>query len=170
MEANTSVLKAGDKILVGDQIVAIPDELAKVFSSGDSLIGIPDTGSLLHVRKADRDIAYDAVSKAVAAFAEMSRVDQSQVSDFYRNFAAALSDNATFEAIAKANAEDVSSAVTRGRSTTRLLLSDSMREDMIAGLRMWADAETTVGHVEATVDRDGLEVELVRQLIANQDN
>lgn len=162
MKSTSITLSAGDKVLVGDRLVAVTNELASAFRPGDSIIGVPGSDVLLHVPSAENAVAHDAVSRAVEAFALMARVEQSQVTNFYRSFAAALEDDEIFGRIVRANAEDVRSAESRGRPTGRLLISDSMRADMIAGLMMWAESESTIDHIEAYVQRDGLEVELVR--------
>src|SRR5205814_10312389 len=70
-------------------------------------------------------------------------------------------DNATWCAIADANARDVESARARGRSTTRLQASEKMRCDMVAGLREWRDAPPQRGRVIETVEQPGLKVEQV---------
>ena len=53
----------------------------------------------------------------------------------------------------------MASARDRGRSTTRLVLSDRMRADMIEGLRMWRDTEVTRDAVIEAIDHDGWRLE-----------
>ncbi|MEI9983710.1 MAG: aldehyde dehydrogenase family protein [Aliidongia sp.] len=48
-----------------------------------------------------------------------------------------------------------------GRSTTRLVAGETMRRDMIAGLRAWRDADTVRGRVAARVEHAGWSVEQV---------
>ncbi|WP_334164743.1 aldehyde dehydrogenase family protein, partial [Phenylobacterium sp.] len=52
-------------------------------------------------------------------------------------------------------------AQARGRSTTRLIASEAMRRDMVAGLRAWRDAEPPRGRVLETVRHEGWQVEQV---------
>ncbi len=146
----------------GDKVTHVPADLAAAFMPGDSLIVVQDTGDLLHVPKADADIARDAVSRAVDAFGELGAVDDDQISDFYERFAAALEDEATFAPIAAANDADVARARDRGRSVTRLILDDAMRQGMIDGLRSWRDAPSGRGAIVDVVDHDGWRVEQVR--------
>jgi glutamate-5-semialdehyde dehydrogenase len=77
-------------------------------------------------------------------------------------FAERLEDERAFAPIAAANATDVSSARSRGRSTTRLVLDERMRRGMIDGLRGWAEVEPTRGRVLRDIDHDGWGLELVQ--------
>ena len=63
---------------------------------------------------------------------------------------------------AAANRSDVAKARSRGRSATRLVLSDQMRADMVDGLRTWAKAPGGRGSVVETVSHDGWRVDQVR--------
>jgi glutamate-5-semialdehyde dehydrogenase len=146
----------------GDQVTVVSEELARSFRPGDSLIVVQETGDLLHVPGDVQKIARAAVDDAVAAFDAMGSVSDDQISDFYERFAAALEDEATFGPIGEANAADVERATQRGRSVTRLILSDRMRQDMVDGLRSWRDAPTGRGRVVDTVEHDGWRVDAVR--------
>jgi glutamate-5-semialdehyde dehydrogenase len=156
-------LREGQEIPYGGNRVAfVSAELADAFEAGDSLIVVQETGDLLHVRAGEREIATAAVNRAVAAFGRMGSVSDEQVSEFYERFAALLEDDAAFAPIAEANVRDVQSAKERGRSTTRLVLSDRMRRGMVAGLRGWRDTPTLRGQVTEVVTHDRWRVELVR--------
>ena len=129
-------LDPGQAILfAGDRVTYVGADLAKAFRAGDRLIVAPDTGELLHVPAAEQAIAAAAVGRASEAFAGMGAVDDTAITAFFDAFAARLADDAVWRAIAQANAADVAAAAARGRSTTRLVVSDAMRADMIAGLR-----------------------------------
>jgi glutamate-5-semialdehyde dehydrogenase len=95
----------------------------------------------------------------VTAFAAMGRVTDAQLDTFYAAFARRLDDDASFAPIAAANAADVAAARERGRSTTRLVLTERMRADMVAGLRGWAAAPSIRGQVLRTVEHDGWHLE-----------
>ena len=156
-------LTAGMPLVVGgDRVVPVPADVAEAFRPGDALLVTPDTGDVLHVPAADRRAATDAVDAAVDAFGAMGTVSDAQVSAFFGAFADALADDATFAPIAAANAEDVEAARARGRSTTRLVLSDRMRADMVEGLRGWQAMDSGRGQVIETVPHDGWRVEQVR--------
>ena len=156
------MLRAGDKVLVGGSFLEVPAALAAEFRDGDSIIGLSTTGTLLHIPKSQLDMAKRAVTSAVEAFRVVAAIAQARVTDFYEAFAGALEDEGNYALIASANAMDVESARARGRSVTRLELTPAMRADMVSGLRMWASSKSTIGMVEETVVRAGMEVDLVR--------
>ena len=146
----------------GDQIATVGAELAEAFSEGDRLIVVQTTGDLLHVPADVWEIAGAAVGAASNAFARMGAVSDEAISAFYEAFARRLENDATFAPIADANAVDVERAKERGRTTTRLVLSDKMRADMVGGLRMWRDAPGGRGEVVETLQHEGWRVEQVR--------
>ncbi|MEM9035638.1 MAG: aldehyde dehydrogenase family protein [Actinomycetota bacterium] len=143
----------------GDHIVRVSDELAAAFESGDRLLVVPP-GDVLHLPTADAAAADRAVATAADAFAGMGAVHDDAITHFYEAFAHQLSDDSAFAPIAAANAADVASAKGRGRSTTRLMLSDRMRGDMVAGLRGWASMPGGRDRVVERVDHDDWRVEL----------
>lgn len=145
----------------GTNVSRVSDELAAAFEPGDSLIVLQHSGELLHMPRADAQIASDAVGAAVDAFAAMGSVSDDQITLFYNTFADALADETIFAPIAHANEEDVVSARERDRSATRLILDDIMRGEMINGLRGWADAPSGRGRILGTVPHDGWRIELV---------
>ncbi|MTV26739.1 aldehyde dehydrogenase family protein [Nitriliruptoraceae bacterium ZYF776] len=155
-------LTPGTPLLVGgDRVVRVSEELAAAFRPGDALLVVQEDGTVLHLPAAERAAARRAVDAAVAAFDAMGAVDDDQVDAFYLAFADALEDDATFAPIAAANAADVEAARTRGRSTTRLVLTEGMRADMVAGLRGWAEVPGGRGEVVRTLDHDGWTIEQV---------
>jgi glutamate-5-semialdehyde dehydrogenase len=141
----------------GDRITRVSDALAAAFRPGDRLIVVQETGDLLYVPLDVHAVAAAAVGQAVEAFAVMGRVSDDAISDFFDVFANRLEDH--WAPIAAANAEDVAVAKARGRSTTRLLASDKMRADMIAGLREWRDARPSRGRPVERIDHAGWSVE-----------
>lgn len=158
----TSLTPGMPIVFGGDSVVEVSEELATRFAAGDRLVVIQDTGALLHIPAEDWDTARHAVDAAVAAFPNMGLVTGDQLATFYRTFADHLEDETSFAPIAEANAADVSQAMSRGRSTTRLLLGDRMRKDMIEGLRLWADGDVGRGRIEETVDHEGWRLEQIR--------
>ena len=156
-------LTAGMPVLfAGDRVTYVDAELADAFRPGDRVIVAQDTGDLLHIPSEVGLISSNAVKAAADAFQEMGRITDSQISSFYDSFANHLADETVFSAIAAANTSDVAGAKSRGRSTTRLVLDDRMREDMIEGLRSWAVTESGRGRVTERVEHDGWSVELIR--------
>ncbi len=143
----------------GNQLTHVSDELAAAFSEGDRLVVVNDTGDLLHVPANDHAIASGAVSTASEAFGRLGAVGDDAISAFFHAFADRLADDDTFASILEANEADVVSAKERGRSTTRLVLSPSMRADMIDGLRGWAATPSSRDAVLERVDHDGWSIE-----------
>ena len=163
MTQELTFLEAGMPIVyAGNRVARVPAELAAEFEAGDRLVVVQATGDLLHIPRAEYEVANRAVEAAAGAFSRMGAVTDEQISAFYEAFAARLEDDATFSPIATANGEDVARSKAAGRSTTRLVLSDRMRSGMVDGLRMWAKAPTGRGAVEETVRHNGWRVDLVR--------
>jgi glutamate-5-semialdehyde dehydrogenase len=77
------------------------------------------------------------------------------ITAFFDAFADALADDTVMAAIRAANDADVARAEGGGRSTTRLVLSDRMRDDMVAGLRLWRDAGLRRDIEAGRVEHDG---------------
>lgn len=121
----------------GDRFTVVGPELAAKFRAGDSLYVVHDTGALLHVPAAVRDLVRACVDDSVAAFAQLRTTEPARVRQFFLGFADLLVTN--WDAIAEANVEDIARAEGLGRSTTRLRVSPKVRDDMAAGLRGWAD-------------------------------
>lgn len=146
----------------GNRVATVNDELAAAFEPGDRLIVVQTTGDLLHVPAEAWRIAGDAVGAASSAFEQMGSVTDDQISAFYEAFATQLEDETSFAHIAEANEADVLAARDRGRTTTRLVLSDTMRHDMIEGLRMWRDAPGGRGEVIESIQHEGWRVDQLR--------
>lgn len=146
----------------GDRVTQVSAELADAFVPGDRLIVVQTSGDLLHVPGEVWSVARAAVGRAHTAFGAMGSVSDDAISAFFDGFADRLGSEETFAPIADANAADVAAADQQGRSTTRLVLSDKMRSDMIAGLRAWSAAESGRGAVARSVHHDGWRVELIR--------
>lgn len=163
MPEKLTSLEAGMPIVFGgDRVTTVSPELARAFQPGDRLVVVQDTGALLHIPSADWERAESAVDAAAEAFTRMGTVDDNQLASFFNLFADRLEDDATFDLIASANAEDVERAVERGRSTTRLILSESMRDGMIEGLRLWSKGDVGRGQVVEAIEHDGWTLDQVR--------
>ena len=145
----------------GDRLTFVPGALAEAFRPGDRLIVVQDTGDLLHVP----GIVFDEVSRATAAAAEafsaLAEVPDSAISEFFEALARRIESDAVWGRFAAANAADVESARARGRSTTRLAVTEAMRRDMAAGLRSWRDSPTGRNRVLETISHAGWSVEQV---------
>ena len=143
----------------GNRLALVPDDLAARFKAGDRLIVVDRTGDLLHVPDEVQAIASDAVGRAHAAFQRMGEVSDAAISAFFAAFAERLADEAAWARIAAANADDVTAARAKGRSTTRLEAGEAMRRDMIAGLQVWRDAPAGRGRLVERTSHEGWSVE-----------
>jgi len=143
----------------GNRFAVVSEELAARFKAGDRLIVEGRAGELLHVPAEVHRIASDAVGRAHAAFQRMGQVSDETISAFFAAFAQRLGDDGVWARIAAANAEDVAAARAKGRSTTRLAVSDAMRRDMIAGLDVWRTAPAGRGKRVERIDHEGWAIE-----------
>ena len=136
-------LAAGERILVGgDRVAVVSAELAAAFTSGDRLVVVHESGHFLHIPAGEHRAVAASVGRAADAFQRLATATDDQISAFFDRFAHLLADEATFAEILAANDTDVRSAADRGRPTGRLVLSASMRADMVAGLQAWRDTPT----------------------------
>jgi glutamate-5-semialdehyde dehydrogenase len=145
----------------GDRVVTVSEELAARFQAGDRLLIVHETGDLLHVPAEAHRVASEAVGRARDAFQSMGSVGDDAVTRFFEAFAARLESERVWTEIALANGEDVAKARDAGRSVTRLMATDRMRRDMIAGLREWRDAPSLRGRSVEKVVHDGWTVDLL---------
>ena len=154
-------LKQGAVVLAADgQTFTVDGGLAAAFRPGDRLVADSQAGPL-HIPAAELRTATVAVDAAAAAFSDMAGVSDEAIIAFYDHAANAVADDDVWNEVAAVNAGDVENARRRGRSTTRLGVSESMREKMIEGLRGWASMPSRRGAVLDTVRHDGFEVDLV---------
>lgn len=136
-------LLAGQVIpFAGNRYTTVSAELAKAFRPGDRLVVVHETGDLLHIPADDARVAERAVSAAAEAFAGLAAVSDEQITAFFDDAAERLDNDETFSLVSAANDADLAAAVARNRPTGRLVLSPAMRDDMVAGLRMWRDTAT----------------------------
>ena len=132
-------LRAGERVLVGTSLITVSDEFASSLRPGDRVLGVESRGHLRRIPAEVSAVVDDALGAASKAFGLMSSVPQAAVTHFYRRAADLLRDDTVFSRVQSANDRDVESARSRGRSTTRLVLSGSMRAGMVEALEMWRD-------------------------------
>jgi glutamate-5-semialdehyde dehydrogenase len=143
----------------GDRVTFVPDDLAAAFHPGDRLVVVQQDGALLHVPGSEHDRVDRAVRSAHQAFSALATVGDDAVSAFYDAFARLLADDETCRPILAANEADIASARARGRSTTRLVLSERMRADMVEGLHAWRDTSPLRDAVLERLEHPGWRVE-----------
>jgi glutamate-5-semialdehyde dehydrogenase len=154
-------LAAGTPILFGgNRLLRVPEDIAARFQPGDSVVVVEATEEMLLIPASEKRIAEAAVETAQAAFGTLAAASDESISNFYLGFAERLSDETLWARIGRVNAEDVATAKARGRSTTRLVANEKLRELMIEGLRGWVDAKSRRGQVLESVERDGWRTEL----------
>lgn len=154
LTAGTIVLSAAGKSF------QVSESLANEFRPGDSLIA-NDTAGLLLIPALQRQLATQAVDRAVNAFEQMESASDDQLIAFFHHCAELLANDTVWKNIKTVNQVDVINAKSRGRSTTRLEVSDSMRQNMIEGLQGWASLASRRDAVLETVTHNGFRVELV---------
>lgn len=152
-------LRAGDWVAVGLHRIAVSQEFAQSLLEGDQVLAVASSGSLRRLPRDVIELVADAVGKARSAFEQLARMPDESINSFFDHAVHALADDKIFAQILKANQHDVSLALARGRSTTRLLLSDSMRRDMIDAFILWRDAPMSRDSVIDRIDHDGWSVE-----------
>jgi glutamate-5-semialdehyde dehydrogenase len=146
----------------GDKVAVVCSELAERFRDGDRLIVVQSSGALLLIPAEVSALVADTVADACRAFTRLAAVSDDQITDFFDRFAAALSDDDRFAPIAAANAADVAAAAAAGRSTTRLVLDERMRSDMVSGLVGWRDSSSRRDGVVERIEHDAWSVEARR--------
>jgi len=148
----------------GDRYTQVDADLAAAFQPGDRLYSVQDTGVLLHVPAAVHEAVTLQVDAAASAFEQLRSTRREQIAEFYRAFAANLT--ASWPQIAAANVDDEQRAKAAGRSTTRLIVSEKTRDEMVAGLQGWAERvehelATGAGNEIGRVDHDDWNVRIV---------
>ncbi|MCH1512999.1 MAG: aldehyde dehydrogenase family protein [Acidimicrobiales bacterium] len=139
----------------GNKITYVSPELAEAFVEGDRIIVVQTTGELLHIPASVWEVSQNAVESAHTAFSQMGSVTDEAISAFYGCFADQLANEDSFHHIQEANSHDVNEAMSKEKSTTRLILSSSMRESMIDGLRMWSSASSNRGETTEEIPHNG---------------
>lgn len=137
---NGRVLRAGDKVLVGTNLIEVSPEFADSLDESDEVLGIASSGILRRIPAATRSSVTRCVSSALTAFEGLQSCTDSQVSRFYDAAVSRLADESVVSRVREANALDVEDALRRGRSTTRLEMTPKMHAEMLDAFRMWRDS------------------------------
>jgi glutamate-5-semialdehyde dehydrogenase len=154
-------LQPGERVIFGDKVVIVSQELAQAFRPGDSLLAIPEADELLHVPSPLGVIARQAVERAAKAFEIVRATPAEAVLRFYDKFVSYLEDDTVWTVIKRANEHDVERAQQRGRSVTRLRADETLRASMIDGLKNWCNVPSKVGEVLEVVEHPTWKVELL---------
>ena len=154
-----ALLRAGDLVAIGRHRTVISQEFAESLEPGDQVLALSHNGQIRRLPKDVVELVDEAVSSASRAFKSLSNVSDSAINEFFGLAAQALQDDARFSKVLQANQRDEESARARGRSVTRLMLSENMRRDMIAALLMWRDAPMSRDSVASRTEHVGWSVE-----------
>ena len=154
-------LEAGSTILSADgEVLRISREIAEQFRSGDRLIS-SSRGGLLLIPEAVSNSVKNMVDKSAQAFDELATASDEQIVSFFCKFADALETNKIWDKIKETNRNDVEQAQSNGRSTTRLLVSEDMRSNMVTGLRGWAETPTQRHAILEEVSHENFQIQLI---------
>ena len=135
-------VRSTDHVLVKGRLIEIGDEIADLYSEGDRIVASAD-GQLLLIPKTETDIVERVVMQSQKAFSLLQGASDDQISRFFGLLAHRLADDVIMAEVMVANENDVEQARQRGRSTTRLVLTSNMRNDMIDALGLWRDLSVT---------------------------
>lgn len=155
---DASRLQPGDRVAVGKSLLVLDEEFCSHLADGDVVLGVAATGRLRRIPSHVKRLVDAALTSASSAFNALQTVSKGQTDAFFDRASRLLSDDDVFEAIRLANVEDVQDARLRGRSTTRLEMTDKMRSDMVAAFRMWRDSEVFATEVIETIEHEGWSV------------
>ena len=135
-------------------------ELASEFQPGDRVVA-NDSAGLLRIPAKEQRVATAAVDKATHAFEQMETATDAQLVAFFHHCADRLGEDSVWQAIEEVNQIDLRDAKAKGRSTTRLAVSEQMRQNMIHGLQGWAAMPSRRDAIIETVEHDNFRIELV---------
>lgn len=155
----TTQLRAGDRVLVGRTLVEVDDGFAGSLLPGDTVLGVASSGVLRRLPRAVVELVEESVASAREAFAALAHVPDESIDAFFDTAAMLLADDAVFAHVREANDADVSRAMSKGRSTTRLVLADRMRTDMVEAFSMWKGLPFVGDRKDAEVAHPGWMVE-----------
>ena len=156
---STPALQSGDRVLVGSTLVTVDQVFAGSLKPGDVVLGIASSGQLRRIPQDVHALSRQRVEAALTAFHRLQDASTMQVNRFFAVAAERLDDDSLFESVARANQADVEAAVARGRSTTRLVLSEKMRSEMIAAFKMWESVDMSFNSLQDTITHAGWEVQ-----------
>ena len=145
-----SEFKSGDRIVGSFGAHTLTADEVQRLNDGGKAVLLPDRVVIIDPEIMTKSV--EGVSRAAMAFSELSKVSDDQITFFFRNFATRLEDDVCFAPVSDANAVDVRSAESRGRSIGRLQITAKMRREMVESARLWAESpvrkELVVEHVD----------------------
>ena len=156
---STPALQSGDRVLVGSTLVTVDEVFAGSLNPGDVVLGIASSGQLRRIPQDVHSLSRQRVESALTAFHRLQDVSAAQVNRFFSLSAERLAADSLFESVAQANQADVVAAVAKGRSTTRLVLSEKMRSEMISAFKMWESVDMSFNSLQDTISHSGWEVQ-----------
>lgn len=153
------VLRPGDRVAIGRAMVEVTEEFAASLEPGDEVLAVGSRGILRRIPVAVARLVDGCLGRASAAFEQLAGADMGRIDAFFESAATRLESDSTFEQIRAANEQDVERARRKGRGTTRLVLSDRMRSDMVEALLMWRGLPAAGDRPIGVVEHPGWSVE-----------
>lgn len=139
-------------------MVTVSEEFAASLVPGDTVVAVAGTGDLKRIPAGVAALVDTALEQATSAFSQLQSCGPETVGRFFSAAARRVRDDSVFSPVIDANVSDVESARRRGRSTTRLELSGSMRAGMAEALDMWGAMPAATGP-HGVVEHRGWRVE-----------
>jgi glutamate-5-semialdehyde dehydrogenase len=155
------LLQTGDWVAIGDNWIQVDAAFSAQLQPDDRVLAVASTATLKRIPRGVHDLVVSAVGGAERAFAELAKVTDDAINRFFDDAASLLADDTVFVRVRAANDADIESARSRERSTTRLVLSDSMRVDMISAFKMWRDVLSGRERTIESLSHDGWTVDQV---------
>ena len=83
------------RILVGDRLVPLPEEMVRELNRGGRLVPLPSEGAILCIPIEVRRIVEDSISRALSSFTELQTVPSERIDSFFEKFAELIDDDET---------------------------------------------------------------------------
>lgn len=152
-------IRPGDRLLVGETMISLDEAFVSQLQPGDKLLGVSATQTVKRLPADVVALVDSAMTRAVQAFSHLSSISQDSITTFFDEAARLLESDDIAAQIKEVNEGDVSTAKSRGRSTTRLMFTDAMRTDMVSAFRMWRDSDVIAESKIDQIDHKGWSVE-----------
>ncbi len=156
-----TALSEGMQIIYeGNKVYTVTKDIADQFSDGAMFFLVND--SPIIIPKCAINAINDEMIRAKQGLNELAAVSDDQINQFYDAFAQKLSDDDVWANIQEINESDISEAIKKGRSTTRLVANDKCRIQMIAGLQQFKDQAVIKYEASDSILHDGWSVDSIK--------
>lgn len=152
-------IRAGDRLLVGESLITLDESFISQMQPGDKLLGVSATQTVKRLPSEVVALVDSAMTRASQAFSQLGLISSESITTFFHKAAILLELEDVSSQIKVVNQRDVANARSRGRSTTRLVFTDKMRDDMVSAFRMWRDSDVVAESKVDVIDHAGWKVE-----------